>query len=306
MLSDSYSPSWQKELKTAVDHHTLKQLIESTQSPEERFVIYQVATHYRDYSIDQGKVAASQIEFNAQFEQSKPLVKDFSIDLSQYKSPLRAPDDSQFSVGSGYDNHQYDIRLDYLPAAQKLEDDNSQSASEHELLLGNIGLKYLTQEKKLKLDYLKLYSMTSFIPYDVLTGGISGKFSMSYEPHVDYQLKEQHATMIEGGAGFTNQVMPNLSISALGLVGVDYFQHGVSAHIAPSFGLIANEKYDMKSVVQYQRIYTTQQFSRPYNSIKWIQSKRFTPDLSLQFTFEQFWNSDKQKVAYALMLKKMF
>ncbi|AXI02103.1 lipoprotein N-acyltransferase Lnb domain-containing protein [Aquirhabdus parva] len=306
MLSDSYSPSWQRKLKSAVDHQALKQLIESTPSPEEKFVIYQVASHYRDYRIDQGKVAADQAEFNTQFEQSKPLVQDFSIDLSQYKSPLKAPDDSQFSVGSGYDNHQYDIRLDYLPAAQKLEDDNSQSASEHELLLGNIGLKYLTQEKKLKLDYLKLYSMTSYIPYDVLTGGISGKFSMSYEPHVDYRLTEQHATTIEGGAGLTHQVMPNLSISVLGLVGIDYFQHGVSAHVSPSLGLIANEKYDMKSVIQYQRIYTTQQFSQPYNSIKWIQSKRFTPELSLQFTFEQFWNNDKQKTAYALMLKKMF
>jgi hypothetical protein len=240
------------------------------------------------------------------FEQSKALVGEFVIDLSHYKDPLKAPNDSQLSIGAGDDNHQHEIKLDYLPTAQKLEDDNSQSASEHELLLGNVGLKYLTESHQLKIDYINLYSMASFIPVDVFTGGISGQMSLTYAPRFDSALREQQSTTFEGGAGLTTQIIPNLTVSALALAGVDYMDHHIRAHITPSFTVIANERWDMKSVIQYQRIYSTEQLSRPYNAIKWIQSIRITPEYNVQLSYENFWTTKRSQSAYALMLKKIF
>jgi hypothetical protein len=240
------------------------------------------------------------------FEQSKALVGEFVIDLSHYKDPLKAPNDSQLSIGAGDDNHQHEIKLDYLPTAQKLEDDNSQSASEHELLLGNIGLKYLTQSHQLKIDYIDLYSMASFIPVDIFTAGISGKMSLTYAPRFDSSLREQQSTTLEGGAGLTKQIMPNLTVSALALAGVDYVDHRIRAHVTPSVTVIANERWDMKSVIQYQRIYSAEQFNRPYNAMKWIQSKRINSEYSVQFSYENYWNPERTQSAYALMLKKIF
>jgi hypothetical protein len=141
MLSNQYSHAWQENLKIAIQNHTVAKLIESTPSPVDQFVMYQITSHYRDFLHDQGKLKADDTTLDQQLEQSKAWISDFEMDLSNYKDPLKAPNDSQLSIGTGYDNHQHDIKLDYLPTAQKLEDDNSQSASEHELLLGNIGLK---------------------------------------------------------------------------------------------------------------------------------------------------------------------
>ncbi len=306
MLSDQYPHAWQKNLKTAIENRSVKALIEKTSTPVDQFVMYQIASHDRDFMKDKGLLKADDQTLDQQLELSKPLIRDFVIDLTQYKNPLISPDDSQISIGGGYNNHQSEIKLDYLPTAQKLEDDSSQSASERELLLGNIGLKYLVKEQKLKIDYLKLYSMSSFIPVDVFTGGISGKLSITYEPRFDTALQEQQSTTIEGGAGLTYQIMPNLSVSALGLLGVDYLDHRLSAHVAPSIGLIANEKFDMKSVIQYQRVYQTEQFNRPYNSIKWIQSKRLNSEYSVQFSYGNVWNNERSQSSSTLMLKKIF
>lgn len=306
MLSDQYSRAWQKNLKTAIENRSVKALIEQTSSPVDQFVMYQIASHNRDFIKDKGLLKSDDQTLDQQLELSKPLVRDFVIDLSQYKNPLISPNDSQISIGGGYDNHQFEIKMDYLPTAQKLEDDNRQSASERELLLRNIGLKYLTQQHKLKIDYLKLYSMSSFIPVDMFTGGISGQLSMTYEPRFNASLQKKQSTTLEGGAGFTYQIMPNLNISALGLLGVDYFDHRLNAHIAPSIGLIANEKLDMKSVIQYQRVYQTEQFNRPYNLIRWIQSKRLNPEYSVQLSYENVWNTQRSQSSSALMLKKIF
>lgn len=306
MLSDRYPRAWQENLKKAIENRSVKALIEQTSSPMDQFVMYEIASHDIDFMRDKGLLKADDQTLDQQLEQSKPLIRDYVIDLTQYKNPLISPNDSQISVGGGYQNHQSEIKLDYLMTAQKLEDDNLQSASERELLLGNIGLKYLTREQRLKIDYLKLYSMSSFIPVDVFTGGISGKLAITYEPRFDTALNEQQFTTIEGGVGLTHQIMPNLSVSALGMLGVDYFDHQLTAHIAPSIGLIANENFEMKSVIQYQRIYQTEKFNRPYNVFKLIQSKRLNSEYSVQFSYENVWNKERNHTSSTLMLKKIF
>ncbi len=306
MLTDQYDSVWQKNLKAAIDNNSLTTLIEKTASPVDQFVMYQVASRYRDFLQDQGRLQAIGNSQDQQLEESKPFVRDFVIDLSQYKNPLKAPNDSQLSIGAGYDNQQHVLKLDYLPTAQKLEDDNSQSASEHELLLGNVGLKYLMQTHQLKIDYINLYSMSSLIPVDVFTGVISGQLSLTYAPRFDSSMRERQSTTLEGGAGLTKQLMPNLTVSALLLGGVDYFDYQVQAHVSPSLTAIANERWDMKSIIQYQRIYSTEQFSRPYNAIKLTQSKRINSEYSVQLSYDNFWNTERSKFAYTLMLKKIF
>jgi hypothetical protein len=306
MLSGQYSQTWQKNLKKAIQNDTVAKLIKNTQSPVDRFVMYQITSHYKDFLHDQGTIKAGDNALDQQLEQSKASVSDFVIDLSQYKNPLKAPNDSQLSIGTGYDDQKHEIKLDYLPTSQKLEDDNSQSASEHELLLGNVGLKYLTQSHQLKIDYINLYSMASFIPVDVFTGGISGQMSLTYAPRFDTSLREQQSTTFEGGAGFTKEVIPNLTVSALALAGTDYMDHQILVHVTPSFTVIANERWNMKSVIQFQRIYSTEQFNSPFNAIKWIQSKRINKEYSIQMNYENYWNSERSQTAYSLMLKKIF
>jgi len=305
MLSEQYGSAWQRQLESAITTHQIKDLLANTPSPQERFVIGQIAAHEQGFLIDQGKLPAGDTSIDRQLEDSASLLGDFQIDLTHYKNPLLVPNDSQISVGAGYADGQHDLSFDYLPAAQKLEDDNSQFISERELLLGNIGLKYLTDSHRLKLDYLKLYSMSSYIPVDTLTGGVSGQFSMVYAPRIDPRLQEQHAITIEGGAGYTYQLMPNLLFSALATAGVDY-AHGLNVHLAPSLGVIANENWQMKSILQYQRVYSTELFSRPYHALQITQSKRFNADYSLQLKYEREWNETQHRNAFTLMLKRIF
>jgi hypothetical protein len=305
MLSEPYSPAWQANIGDAIAQHRLPALLADTPSTQERFVIDQVAAHQQRFLIDSGKLPAGDRSIDQQRDAAQSLIGDFQIDLSQYKNPLLAPNDSQISVGTGYSLGQHDLRFDYLPAAQKLEDDNSQYISEHELLLGNIGLKYLIDAKRLKLDYIKLYSISSYVPVDHLTGGVSSQFSMVYAPRIDQHLQEQHALTISGGAGYSYQIMPNLQVSALATAGLDY-DHGLDIHLAPSLGLIANEKLQMKSILQYQRVYSTQDVNKPYHAVQLLQSKRFNSAYSLQFKYERDWNTQQQRTGYALMFKRIF
>lgn len=308
MLSLGQSSGWTEQVKAAVLQHNIPTLVSSAASDEDRYLRYQVAKHYKDLLIDQNTLStpADTSVLDLQFDQAKRAVPSYVVDLSQYKNPLKSHGDSQLSVGAGVDRHHNVLHVDYVVAGHHLEDDNSQFANESELLLGNIGANVDVTRQRFSLDYLKLYSMATYIPYDTLTGGTSGQFQISYAPMINANLKRTHQLQLGGGVGITQQLLPSVETfmqgSAVLHVGIQ--QQGID--LSPAVGAIVHEKWGLKSIVQYEPHVDTVNLGRLYQHVKLIQSKQMNNQYSLNFFADYYKNSQRIESSYFLMLRHYF
>ncbi len=124
----------------------------------------------------------------------------YKIDLSQYKSPVKTRDDSQLSLSYIKKNGKFYLGLSFLPASNKLSDDNREYFSESSLKIAETNI--ITDFDSIKLDSFTLYGMKSLVPYSKFTKDYSLQFRMSYEGHYDNDLSEHKAINISGGFGY--------------------------------------------------------------------------------------------------------
>lgn len=104
---------------------------------------------------------------------------DYELDLGGYKNPMLRSPDSQLGMGFNYNKYDKELLLSWLPASHLLGDDNTNAFSESslEVLKSTVSV----HDSGVSLHELTLYGIESYIPYDIIIEGWSGKFKLGWE-----------------------------------------------------------------------------------------------------------------------------
>ena len=235
MLEESLPPESVRAVRGAVmrdaSYQPAQEMTVST-----AYLGLQLANAYADQRQEQGHLSA---ETHRQIVLAQDAVladryRDLQIDLSQYKSPERGPQDSQVRAGLVWQDGRTALQLGILPAAHRLEDDNRQQFGESELRLADLSLRVEPDDGNLELDDFQLYSMTSLIPFNAVSGGLSGRFRLGVERQRDSSLRSKLVANVAGGIGVA--ASPNRSVLLYGLAGA-----GVAAGEAVGYGYLEPE-----------------------------------------------------------------
>ncbi|MBQ4810330.1 DUF4105 domain-containing protein [Pseudoalteromonas luteoviolacea] len=139
-----------------------------------------------------------------------------SIDVSNFKNPLRRSSDSQIAIQLVSNHNEDYLQFDILPASHLLTDDNRHAFSESSLKL--LSPKVILSKNKFKLEKFELYSIAQYIPYDPIAGGVSGYFSIGYSGFDIYQFDSESRFYSNAGLGLSVQPHPSLQLySTFGL-----------------------------------------------------------------------------------------
>ena len=163
---------------------------------------------------------------------------DLQIDLSNYKTPERSPQDSQLRIGWSGGDGRSGLGIGFLPAAWRLEDDHRQQFGETELRLADTSLRLEADTGHVELEEFQLYSMTSLIPFHPFTGGLSGRFRLGIEPHWDQRLRRQLAANLSGGLGLTTTLTRSLWLYGLAGGGIAAAEGAAYGYLEPEIGLV--------------------------------------------------------------------
>lgn len=207
---------------------------------------------YNNYQYQERNISKESWEKKSQ-SIYKLYPEQLSLNLESYKSPLSSPADSQVSIGSTFNGK---VRLEWLPAAHSIEDDNRQYFTENELKLFNIKIDIDPNSFGVSLKEFNIYSARSLTPSNKLLGGTSGSFKFGFQRLKFDKLNPFMAFNVQGGLGKTYSLSRDIKVFALfnigGFTGVKH--QGVV--LTPEIGGYIYEIFDMKSIVSYQRSYS--------------------------------------------------
>ncbi|MDG9666365.1 DUF4105 domain-containing protein [Hahella sp. CR1] len=291
MLEESLPRSVADSVKKSVEHNEINDLPDSD-NPEQDFLMLQLAGYYTDYLHETDLIdARSWRNLSDKVEQRKARQEEvYEIDISEYKNPVKTPKDSQLYSGLALIDDEAFIRVGFLPASHGIEDDNRQFFSENELKLGDLSFLVSPEDGKVKLDRFQLYSVSSLIPWDSFTGGLSGRLEVGLEQHYDEHIRRHSAANISGGLGMTFALDRDMSVYFLAMGGYGFGDGTSYLYLDPEAGMIINEVYDMKSIISYQTVWNQLDSGEAYHSFNLKQSKFIGDDYAIILDYERRWN----------------
>lgn len=277
-------------------------------SDQDYYLTAQLADTYNRYSVQNGKydferwkkTNKSIGEFNSNRQH------EYLLDLSDYKSPLKTPDDSQISLGHKHFNQQNWLNFKYLPASHAIEDDNRQFFSENELKLMEFSLLANEESGAIKLNSWTLYSARSNVPWDSLTGGTSGHFTVGAQQHWNDQLQPSLAANINGGIGYTYALSKDFNVYAMFNSGVGASSVGGYVYAEPEVGFYLYEILNMKTFASYKQIHNQQKSDKTQNLVSITQSFWPVKKWSIYADYQKRWNSISSHEEYGLHLKYQY
>lgn len=304
ILSNQRSLLWKHHIAQAVQQQNLT-LLPAAKDESEQFITLKTSQAYADYLHETGELTApSSQAFSQQLsEKINNLSQHYQIDLSDYKSPLLAPNDSQWYGGWVHFNNEDYLRLGILPAAHRLDDDNRQSMSENELRLGDIALLINPKKQTMQLEHFQLYAMASYVPLDLLTGGISGRFNIGYGTIYGANLTRLKATQISGAVGINIQAQPDIHIYSLVNLGVAYGNNRLYQYATPEVGMIINEVYGMKSIISLDSTRYSNSSNDHLQTLQWTQAIPLSAEHRLMLRYVDRWQQAKHEQQVELIVK---
>lgn len=308
MLSKTLDSSTVNKVATFVDDGNFKLEIDG-QNTVESYLTAELAQAYNDFNVQSGEYTLDKWKgVNEDIKQYRVGKNDtYQLDLSDFKSPLKTPGDSQFSVGfrSLTDNKEW-WNIKYLPASHAIEDDNSQFFSENELKLMEFSILINRETQETKIDSWTLYSARSNVPWDALTGGISGHFELGLEQHWNDQLESNLSSNFYGGAGYTYSLSRDISVFSMLNAGVGASSKGGYLYAEPEIGLYLYEIYNMKTFLSYKNIYNQQKSKYRQQLVSLTHSFLALNDWSIYVEFEKRWNKFDSVDQFGLHLKYQY
>ena len=217
---------------------------------QHNYKIIEFSRAYNEYLFDEKKLSEERREkfklgIGEYLVQNYP---DTHLDLSQYKNPGKTKSTAQVIVGFGNEKNQGVGKITWLPASHMLEDDSSNYISESELQLSRITLAYNDKKKNYYIDEFNIYSATSLQPSDEFTGGLSGKFRLSYRTYFDSKMIQKRSALIAGSLGKTYRLHQDLDF--FGLLGLNSIMENTPL-LAPDLevGFVVREIFNMKTIM---------------------------------------------------------
>ncbi len=284
------------------DHFT------TPESPEDTYLTSVLGKTYNQYQFKKGAYDLERWRsIDATIEKIAPQgSQEFLLDLSQYKSPLKTPNDSQVSIGYRNLNDKNLLNIRLLPASHGIEDDNRQFFSENELKLMEISLLAQPETGDIKLDSWTLYSAKSYIPWNQFTGGTSGHFSIGAEQQSNDDLQSTLAGNIYGGVGYTLPVTKDFNIYGMMNIGLAISSIGGYFYTEPEVGLYLYEIFDMKTFFSFKKIYNQQKSKYEQNLISINHSAFILNQFSILAEYKHRWNKEKTNTQYGIHLKYQY
>jgi hypothetical protein len=296
MLSDVQS-QYDKELVekmvatqdlTVIDH----------ENERTRFIDFTAALALIDYKSDNKK---NVLQFKRAIEVNIP--KNFNIDLTQFKNPIKNSGDSQIYMSIGEDEKPY-LTLGGMPAAHTLFDDNRQYFSENELRLADLAIR-VDSNNGFLLDKMTLYSTMSLLPHDFYTGGISGRFNIAYQMQ-SFPKSRERVTQVMGGLGKSISLTDDVLIYGLCNIGVYLGRDKNYSFLQPELGLSIYEIANMKSFFIYNMTMHEWKKNDFTQNISWIQTLFLNKSISLEFRYNKYILQEDRKKEVIMAMKYLF
>ncbi len=257
----------------------------------------QLAMAYQGYLIE-SKQFGNAADRSPQYEQAlqyrsqlrqlfEEKYSNTQLEAKAFKSPLDTPQDSQLEFGILNRGKNNFLRMSFTPASHHLEDDNRQYFGESELLLFEVSALKNTATRQLIIDRFILYFTKSLIPYDDMSGGLSGAIRVGYEPQRNAEFKTQRAAFISGAIGKTSRYGRDIDMFALLGGGASVRNRSPNFYLQPEVGIIVREIFGMKTSAS--AILTTNLFGdhARYVKYRFVQSKYFSKqNISLHLVAE--------------------
>lgn len=135
---------------------------------------------------------------------------DLQLRADTRRDPALSPPERQVGLGWLRRGGRDHVQWRFLPVSHTLSDDNRQHLSESELRLFDSSWLVDARTGRLSLDRLTIYSVQSLLPWDSLTGGLSGRFKLGIEPQPNLQRPDKKALLLEGAIGRTWRLADDL------------------------------------------------------------------------------------------------
>ena len=308
MLSEVLDEDRMLSIKRSIDLGSMNSFDNNNDSLKLKYLSFELAGNYLDYLYERNDISIQQWR---KISQEIEMKKDdnherINIDVSEFKSPTKTPQDTQFYIGATHLEGENYIKIGFLPASHYMEDDNRQFFGENELRLSDLAVLYDPEKGRIKLDEFQLYSVSSLVPRNILTGGISARLKIGAEGHYDESLRRSIAFNMNGGVGLTYSILKD--INAFGVLGGGYgYGRGESYfYMNPEIGLIVEEVFDMKSIISLENNWNQLNSRDDYFALNVTQSKYLNQNNTLIFKYHRRFNSDIDQEQLELIYKYHF
>ncbi|WP_290871554.1 DUF4105 domain-containing protein [Aquabacterium sp.] len=271
------------------------------------FLALSLARAYNTYLIGTQRVAAgpAQAYGQALARQQAERHPGMALELGEDKNPAQAPREGQLSLGWRVQGRTHQWRLGLMPVSHTLVDDNRRLMSESALRLFDSAWLVDADSGRVRLDHFTLYAVESYLPHDPLTGGWSGRFRIAVAAQDQLRHPDARAPLIEGAAGKTLRLAPDVDAHAL--LGAGWgWRHGGYAYLQPQVGLIVREVWDMKTVLTWRRTTRPLGEALPGRALELSQAKVLGPRQSLVLGWQRTWQQGRSADQGQLVFKQLF
>jgi hypothetical protein len=272
------------------------------------FLRLELVRSYNQYAYLAGELDKTRWQDNERaYTQIKAArYSEMSLESTGRYNPRYTPKESQVSLATQYDSSGASLVLGMLPVSHTLKDDNRSYASESNLQLFDVALKTSLRSGKTQLDHLTIFDMTSLIPYDEITGGLSSRFHIAIEPQLTNSLTSTQAMVLGGAVGQSQRVYEDIDLYALAGGGAGSTATKGFLYTNLEAGLILREVWDMKSLLSLSRNNSQIDTGAHYNSLNFTQAKFIDGTHTIQFDWRRDMNTIGQKNTVAIRFKKLF
>ncbi|WP_164852655.1 DUF4105 domain-containing protein [Novosphingobium umbonatum] len=230
---------------------------------------------------------------------------DSSLSLNPAIDPRKGDGERQISLQAGIDGGLPALRLAWLPASHLITDNNGSSSHETELKLLS-GVIEKRGSGRPALRQLTIFGMTTLLPQNALTGGLSGRFSFGMDTQMDAAMHRRHPFVVDGGVGLTKRIMPDIDIYSMigGGGGLLNFKPYVHANV--QIGAVIREIWGMKTVALWTSSLSTMASGVRSNSFEIVQSKRIGKNISMELNYKNTFNANAKNECAFLSVKRRF
>ncbi len=255
-LGSELGPAEMRRIESAVSSGNLEGSFVPG-SGDRDYLQLEAARAINDYLYGKGRITRQRWTANSAYLNGikSRFFADKALTASKHDDPLQAPGESQIGLSGLRDAGHYYLGLTVLPISHTLTDDNRQFFAENQLLLFQTSVKLRPDSGALKLDRLDIYSIESLVPYDPITGGLSGRFAIAVEPQWDGRLQRHTAFSLSGALGLTTRPVPDIDLFGLVGAGGASGRGRVYAYPSVEAGTVIREVADMKTLFSVSRTF---------------------------------------------------
>lgn len=306
-FSDNLSWTDVEQTKGAVEQLQLPKMSPNEILRQEQ--IRSLALAYLSYREEQKSVNATQAAlYRSRLQEYAPTAKSgFGFSVDERRNPYNMPQDSQWDIGLVRRNGENFARYTVTPASHHLEDDNRSYANESELLIFEASFLQNLMRRQFLLDQFMIYSAKSMIPYDAMTGGVSGAVQVNLGPQFGRHGELKQTWQAGAGIGLSQRWMSDLDFSMQVNSGLSNRLGQYRLFLQPQVTIVVRSLFDMKTILSYSHLSTVAHDQHGVHSLRWQQAKYFAGQTwSLHASFQRDWVADHVKNQFELRIRHLF